>query len=194
MIAEKSDRKQNLFVVLFISITVYSLIQFIFNVYNQYITLYFKMDPSIHTDMFYSYIHIVEICVFGNRLDKACFWTLQCQRFLKSRKCKKKRTFLLQWCKTNSWSWLINPSPLDEYPGLHGVHDAAESRLLLRASQHQPHLTREGGGEPITHLWRHRVRLYIAELILRVHQPPEEKKQTEVKNPFPCTNSVSNAL
>jgi len=62
--------------------------------------------------------------------------------------------------------------PLHEDAGLHGVHDAPEARLLLRAPQNQPHLPREGGGQPITHLRRHRVRPDVAQLVLRVHQPP----------------------
>lgn len=74
---------------------------------------------------------------------------------------------------------LLLKSPLDEYPSLHGVYDAAKPRLLLCPSQHQPHLTCEGGGQPITHLWWHRVRLDIAELVLRVHQPPNRDREKE---------------
>ena len=70
-------------------------------------------------------------------------------------------------------------SPLDKDAGLHGVHNAPEARLLLRAPQYQTHLTREGGRQPITHLRRHRVRLDVTELILGVHQPPERERERE---------------
>ena len=65
-----------------------------------------------------------------------------------------------------------NDSPFNKYPSLHCVHDAAEAWLLLRPPEHQPHLTREGGGQPITHLRRDGVRLDVAELIFGVHQTP----------------------
>ena len=66
----------------------------------------------------------------------------------------------------------VSSRPLHEDAGLHGVNDAAEARLLLGAPQHQPHLASEGGGQPITHLRRHRVRLDVTQLILGVHQAP----------------------
>lgn len=63
--------------------------------------------------------------------------------------------------------------PLYEYASLDGVDDAAEARLLFVASQHQAHLAGEGGGQPVPHLWRHRLGLDVAELILCVHQTPK---------------------
>ena len=66
--------------------------------------------------------------------------------------------------------------PLDKYPGLDGVDDAAEARFLLIAPQHQAHLAGEGGGQPIPHLRGHRLRLDVAELVLCVHQAPERRE------------------
>lgn len=65
--------------------------------------------------------------------------------------------------------------PLDKYPSLHGVDDAAEARFLLIASQHQAHLASEGGGQPVPHFRGYRLWLDVAELILCVNQAPEKE-------------------
>lgn len=57
--------------------------------------------------------------------------------------CYIARVFVLEDCTR---------SPFDKYAGLYGVDNAAESRFLFVASQHQAHLAGEGGGQPVSHL------------------------------------------
>ena len=64
-------------------------------------------------------------------------------------------------------------SPLHEDPSLHRVHDAPELGLLFRAAAFGPGLLGEGGGQPVPHLRRHRVRPQLLQLILRVQDLPE---------------------
>lgn len=78
-------------------------------------------------------------------------------------------------------------SPLHKYSGLDGVHDAAEAGFLLVASQHQAHLAGEGGGQPVPHFRRHRLRLDVAQLVLRVHQTPD-RQQDRVELAFDHTH------
>lgn len=56
------------------------------------------------------------------------------------------------------------------------MDNTAETRLLLCPPKHQPHLSRKGGGQPIPHLWRHRIWLYVTELIFCVHQSSGEEE------------------
>lgn len=66
--------------------------------------------------------------------------------------------------------------PFHKDPSLHRMNDAPESRLLLGAAFGHAHPPAEGARQPITHLAGHRLRLQVAELILRVQQAPAEKK------------------
>lgn len=81
---------------------------------------------------------------------------------------------LLWLCASSQLRFLL---PLNKYSCLDGVHNAAEARLLLVASQHQAHLTSEGGGQPVPHLGGHRLGLDVAELVLRVDQAPEGSRR-----------------
>ena len=64
-------------------------------------------------------------------------------------------------------------SPLHEDASLHCVHDAPELGLLFRSAAFGPGLLGEGGGQPVPHLRRHRVRPQLLQLILRVQDLPE---------------------
>lgn len=84
-------------------------------------------------------------------------------------------SMLMNGCYTCvSWSGVGDcaRSPFYKYAGLNGVDDAAEARFLFVAPQHQAHLASEGGGQPVPHLRRHRLRLDVAQLVLGVHQTP----------------------
>lgn len=65
---------------------------------------------------------------------------------------------------------------VDEDAGPDGVRHRAELGLLVGAPPLRSQLPREGGGEPLAHLVRHRVRLHLAQLVVLVRQPPAGQK------------------
>lgn len=65
---------------------------------------------------------------------------------------------------------------VDEDAGPDGVRHRAELWLLVGAPPLRRQLPREGGGEPLAHLVRHRVRLHLAQLVVLVRQPPAGQK------------------
>lgn len=69
------------------------------------------------------------------------------------------------------------PRPLHKDAGLHGVHDAPEARLVLAAAHRQHRLPREGGGQPLADLRRHRVRLEVTQLVLGVDKLPAQSER-----------------
>lgn len=80
--------------------------------------------------------------------------------------------------------------PLHKDAGLHCMDNAAEAGLVFAAVHHQGLLPGEGGGQPVTDLWRHRVWLDVTQLILWFRRPPGRERFTKKKSHSESTVSV----
>ena len=80
-------------------------------------------------------------------------------------------------------------SPLHEDARLHRVHDTPELGLLFRSAAFGPGLLGEGGGQPVPHLRRHRVRPQLLQLILRVQDLPEAPEGESQRKDCRCFHS-----
>lgn len=81
-------------------------------------------------------------------------------------------------------------SPFHEDPSLHRMHDAPELGLLLCSAAFGPGLLGEGGGQPVPHLRRHRVRPQLLQLILRVQDLPEAPGGESQRKDGRCFHSL----
>lgn len=84
--------------------------------------------------------------------------------------------------------------PLHKYPSLHCMDNALEPRLLLAPSEHHPHLPGEGGGQPVSDLRRHCIRLNVTELILRIQKSPEHRKHNQDTEITPAFGAFGTAV
>lgn len=76
----------------------------------------------------------------------------------------------------------VSPLPLHKYPSLHRMDDALEPGLLITSPKHHPHLSREGGGQPISDLRRHSIWLNVTKFILCIQKSPENKTHNQRLN------------